>query len=128
MCGIFSFLVDVSGGGGSSYNWMTPSLQSQDVSFSMGTTDTASQESTQSSLLFKMKPPKRPLRRIIGEGFGMTKLKPDGASSQDPQEEQRREIMKLKRRFIRDRKITSDYFAKTQARKNIAREVMTGYT
>ena len=110
-------------GGGSSYNWMAPSLQSQEVSFSMGSVDTASQESTQSTLLFKMKPPKRPLRRV-GEGFGTTRLKPDGATPKDPQEEQRSEIMKLKRRFIRDRKITSDYYAKTQAKRNIAREVL----
>ena len=113
-------------GGGSSYNWMAPSLQSQDISFSMGTLDSPSQESTQSSsLLFntsKMKPPKRPLRPV-GENFGKTRLKPDDRTSQNPQEIQRREIMKLKRRFIRDRKITGEYYAKTQARKNIAREV-----
>ena len=113
-------------GGGSSYNWMAPSLQSQDISFSMGTLDSPSQESTQSSsLLFntsKMKPPKRPLRHV-GENFGKTRLKPDDSTSQNPQEVQRREIMKLKRRFIRDRKITGEYYAKTQARKNIAREV-----
>ena len=112
-------------GGGSSYNWMAPSLQSQDISFSMGALDSPSQESTLSSLLFntsKMKPPKRPLRPV-GENFGKTRLKPDGDTSQNPQEIQRREIMKLKRRFIRDRKITGEYYAKTQARKNIAREV-----
>ena len=119
------------GGGGSSYNWMAPSLQSQDISFSMGTLDSPSQESTQSSLLFDtskmMKPPKRPLR-FVGENFGKTRLKPDGGASQDPQDVQRREILKLKRRFIRDRKITSEYYAKTQARKNIAREVIQCHT
>lgn len=102
---------------------MAPSLQSQDISFSMGTLDSPSQET--SSLLFdtsKMKPPKRPLRSV-GENFGKTRLKPDGGTSQDPKEIQRREIMKLKRRFIRDRKTTSEYYAKSQARKNIAREV-----
>ena len=51
------------------------------------------------------------------------RLKPDGGASQDPKEVQRREIMKLKRRFIRDRKITSEYYAKSQARRNIAKEV-----
>ena len=93
----------------------------------MGSVASTSQESTQSSLLFdasKMKPPKWPLRRNVGENFDTTRLKPDGVSSQDPQEAQRKEIMKLKRRFIRDRKVTSDYFARTQARKNIAREVI----
>lgn len=112
-------------GGSSGYNWMAPSLQFQDVSFSMGSMDTSGQDSTQSSLLFntsKMKPPKRSLRPV-GKDFGLTKLKPDGTSTQDPQEMQRREIMKLKRRFIRDRKITSDYYAKTQQRKKIARQV-----
>ena len=122
-CSFFSF---TEMGGGSSYNWMAPSLQSQDISFSMGALDSPSQESTQSSsLLFntsKMKPPKRPLRPV-GENFGKTRLKPDDSNSQNPQEIQRREIMKLKRRFIRDRKITGEYYAKTQARKNIAREV-----
>ena len=113
-------------GGGSGYNWMAPSLQSQDISFSIGAMDSASQESTVSSLLFdtsKMKPPKRPFRPV-GDSFGKTRLKPDGASSQDPQEEQRRGILKLKKRFIRDRRTTSDYFAKTAARRNVAREVI----
>lgn len=116
----------MGGGGGSSYNWMAPSLQSQDISFSMGTLDSSGQDSTQSSsLLFdtsKMKPPKQPLRPV-GENFGKTRLKLEADASQDPQDVQRREIMKLKRRFIRDRKTTSEYYAKTQARKNIARAV-----
>ena len=112
-------------GGGGSYNWMAPSLQSQDISFSMGTLDSPSQESMQSSLLFntsKMKPPRMPFRDV-GKNFGKMRLKPDGGASQDPKEVQRREIMKLKRRFIRDRKITSEYYAKSQARRNIAKEV-----
>ena len=41
----------------------------------------------------------------------------------DPQEERRTEIMKLKRRFLKDRKITSAFFAKTGSRKKIMREV-----
>ena len=41
----------------------------------------------------------------------------------DPQEERRTEIMKLKRRFLKDRKITSAFFAKTESRKKIMREV-----
>lgn len=72
--------ITVEVGGGSAYNWMAPSLQSQDYSFTMGSaspSQTAS-ESQQSSLLFslaKMKPPKRPLR-TVGENFGKGKLKP----------------------------------------------------
>ena len=37
-----------------------------------------------SSLLFstgKMKPPKRPLRAIVGDGFGKGRLKPDDSAS-----------------------------------------------
>ena len=41
----------------------------------------------------------------------------------DSKEKQRKEIMKLKRRFVKDRKLTSAFFAKSQSRKSIAREV-----
>ncbi len=41
----------------------------------------------------------------------------------DPKEEQRKEVLKLKRRFLRDRKITSAFFAKTGYRKKLVREV-----
>ena len=43
----------------------------------------------------------------------------------DPKEEQRKEIMKLKRRFLKDRKVTSAFFARSQSRQKIAREVST---
>ena len=33
------------------------------------------------------------------------------------------EIMKLKRRFLKDRKVTSAFFAKSQSRQKIMREV-----
>lgn len=111
--------LDAAGG----YNWMAPSLQSQDASFTMGTADPPSQDS--SSLLFnvpKMRPPKRPLRPV-GDNFGKGTLGAKDTSSLDPQEERRREVMKLKRRFIRDRKITSAHFAKTEALKKKRREV-----
>ncbi len=75
---------------------MAPSLQSQD--FTMGSTAkggwasgsltpepggaTGGPGETQgSSLLFKMKPPKRPIRPLIGEDFGKARLKPDDAAS-----------------------------------------------
>ena len=105
---------------------MAPSIQSQDASFTMGTANPPSQES--SSLLFnapKMRPPKRPLRPV-GENFGKGTLgAKDNSSSLDPQEERRREIMKLKRRFVRDRKITSAHFAKTEALRKKRREVIS---
>ena len=44
-------------------------------------------------------------------------------SPTDPQEAQRTEMLKLKRRFVRDRNITSAFFAKTEAKKKIMREV-----
>ena len=74
--------------GGSSYNWMAPSLQSQDPSFTIGSVEgtqpSTSSESLQSSLLFsKMKPPKRPLRAIgLGDGFGKERLRPDDTATQ----------------------------------------------
>ena len=72
-------------GGGSSYNWMTPSLQSLDPSFTMGTGGgTQSTSASESALLFSkmMRPPKRPLRAIRpGEGFGTERLKPDETAS-----------------------------------------------
>ena len=73
---------------GGGYNWMAPSLQSQDISFTMGTSGTAgsqgTSESQQSSLLFslaKMKPPSRRPPRAVGENFGKGRLKPDDATS-----------------------------------------------
>ena len=45
----------------------------------------------------------------------------------DSKEKQRKEIMKLKRRFVKDRKLTSAFFAKSQSRKSIAREVCAVY-
>jgi DNA-dependent protein kinase catalytic subunit len=103
------------------YNWMAPSAQSQDPSsFNVGSGETQS-----SSLLFNlMKPPKRPLRAVTpGDGFGVGRLGVDETDSgKDSKELQRMEIMKLKRRFLKDRKMTSAFFAKTQTRQKIMRE------
>ena len=132
---------------------MAPSIQSQEPTFTMGSAGPSQAETgaeTQSSLLFKMKPPKRPLRAVRpGDGFGKGRLKTEETDSgskyiyiecsmlvfdmyctermcvcADPQEAQRTEIMKLKRRFLKDRKITSAFFAKTESRKKIMREVL----
>ena len=45
-------------------------------------------------------------------------------AAEDSKEQQRKEIMKLKRRFLKDRKMTSAFFAKTQTRQKIMREVI----
>ena len=41
----------------------------------------------------------------------------------DPKEQKRMEIMRLKRRFLKDRKVTSAFYAKSQSRQKIQREV-----
>ena len=41
----------------------------------------------------------------------------------DPKEQKRLEIMKLKKRFLKDRKITSAFYAKSQSRQKMQREV-----
>eukprot|EP00731_Ephydatia_muelleri_P036866 Em0341g3a len=109
------------------YTWMAPSAQTQGASFTVGSVGT-SQDSSEaqqqsSSLLFRM--PKNPLRRTlkpVEEGFGQATLKAYDSLPTDPQEAQRTEMLKLKRRFVRDRNITSAFFAKTEAKKKILRE------
>ena len=41
----------------------------------------------------------------------------------DPKEQKRMEIMRLKRRFLKDRNVTSAFYAKSQSRQKIQREV-----
>ncbi len=43
----------------------------------------------------------------------------------DPEEQKRLEVLKLKRRFIRDKSATSAYIAKIEAKRKIARQVST---
>ena len=75
---ICDFAVPRVDGGG--YNWMAPSLQSQDSpSFTLGSGGSAG-ETQPSSLLFNlMRPPKRPLR--AGDGFGVGRLGVDETDS-----------------------------------------------
>jgi len=40
----------------------------------------------------------------------------------DPVELKRQEVLKLKRRFIHDKRVTNSYFAKRESKKKIARE------
>lgn len=42
----------------------------------------------------------------------------------DPEEAKRSEILKLKRRFMRDKKVASAFIAKTEAKRKVLREVL----
>ncbi|XP_065898419.1 DNA-dependent protein kinase catalytic subunit-like isoform X2 [Dysidea avara] len=105
------------------YSWMTPSVQSQDYTFTMGTAATA--EGPQSAMLFTA-PKSRPHRvfKPVGPGFGQKLLKPplsasDGGSQDDSGTS---EVLKLKRRFLKDRTVESSFFAKMELRKKKARQ------
>ena len=68
--------------GGGGYNWMAPSLQSQEVSFSLGSTASSSLETGSSSLFVnqsKMKPPSKRPFRPVGDSFGKGRLKSDSS-------------------------------------------------
>ncbi|XP_064405997.1 DNA-dependent protein kinase catalytic subunit-like isoform X2 [Halichondria panicea] len=100
------------------YNWMAPSLQSQDVSFSIGT----STPSTADSALLTMRPPSGRPFRPVGDSFGKKRLGTMDSQATDPEEQKRLEVLKLKRRFIRDKSATSAYIAKIEAKRKIARQ------
>jgi DNA-dependent protein kinase catalytic subunit len=109
---------------GGGYNWMAPSLQSLEPG-SLAPASSGETQSSSSSLLFNlMRPPRRPLRPVrAGDGFGVGTLGADQTdSASDPKEQKRMEIMKLKRRFLKDRKVTSAFFAKSQSRQKTQRE------
>ncbi|CAI8051260.1 DNA-dependent protein kinase catalytic subunit [Geodia barretti] len=115
-------LPDLDGGG---YNWMAPSLQSLEPGSLTPASGGETQSSSSSSLLFNpMRPPRRPLRPVrAGDGFGVGTLGADQTdSASDPKEQKRMEIMKLKRRFLKDRKVASAFFAKSQSRQKTQRE------
>ena len=91
------------------YNWMTPTVQSMDVSSFDTATPTQS-----TALLFSMAPPKtRPFIRAAGSVD----------SVDDKDEEQRTKALRLKKRFLKNPSASSKFFAKREARKKIAREV-----
>ena len=106
------------------YSWMAPAAQSMDVSsasFTIGTTSQSS-DAQPSSLLFtrpSTRPPLKAPLRIASEKLGKS-LSSEEVSSE---EARRREVMKLKRRFLKSRETTSAYFARSEARKKIMREV-----
>ncbi len=103
---------------------MTPTAQSIDtssVSFTMGTTS-QTQDSKQSSLLFTRSAMRshlsNPLR--VTSDDGSKTVTSDELSEEDAR---RREVLKLKRRFLRSREATNAYFAKSEMRKKSMREV-----
>lgn len=100
---------------------MAPTAQSIDPSSASFTMGTISFTSDTSSLLFtrpSMRPPLKNPLRISAEKFSKEQVPETGS-----QDERRRQIMKLKKRFFKDKDITSSFFAKTETRKKIIREV-----
>ena len=101
---------------------MAPAAQSLDsASFTMGSTS-QTPDSKQSALLFR-KPTmrmslKNPLR-VSSDALAKTTTN-QGVSAE---EERRREVLKLKKRFLKDKEASSSYFANTEIRKKIMREV-----
>lgn len=102
-----------------SYNWLQPATQSQDVSFTIGS---GAESQTQSALLFSNPPRRRP-GRPIGERFGTERLRPsdsvDGGSQLAGSQSQ--DVLKLRRRFVKDRAASSAYYARLEERKKKAR-------
>ena len=103
---------------------MAPTAQSVDASSPSFTMGSVSQtpESTQSSLLFKkptMRPPLKAPLRVSNERFSKSLVGEDLSS----EEARRREVLRLKKRFLKSRESTSAYFAKTETRRKIMREV-----
>jgi len=100
---------------------MTPAAQSMDSSSASFTMGTSQSSEGQSDLLFtrrSMRPPLKHPMRVSHER--LSKTLSDESSTE---EEKRKEILKLKRRFLKSKETTSLFFAKTQARKKIMREV-----
>lgn len=103
---------------------MAPAAQSIEpsLSFSVGTSGSVGSES---SLLFtrpSMRPPlKHPLR------LASAKVGREASSGSVPSttEERQKEILKLKRRFLKNKEVTSSFFAKSEMRKKVMREVRT---
>ncbi|XP_070581112.1 DNA-dependent protein kinase catalytic subunit-like [Ptychodera flava] len=115
--------VDAAGRRKSAYNWLTGS-QDTFAEFSA----TAGTE-TQSSLLFtigttKKKPLTRKPGRAVGPGFGNEKMgeakdQVDGAEESSQVD---KDILRLKRRFLKDQEAQRSFFAKREARLKKMRE------
>ena len=100
---------------GGSYNWLQPATQSQNISFTVGS---STEQQSQSALLFSALPRRRP-GRPLGEGFGTTRLQQadtvDGATQ--PLSSQSTDVLKLKRRFVKDKTASSAYYSRLEERK-----------
>ena len=105
---------------------MAPAAQSVDTSsasFTMGTTS-QSLDSKQSALLFRkptMRPSLKNPLRVSSDALAKTLTNDDGSL----EEEKRREVLKLKRRFLKNKEVSSSYYANTEIWKKIMREVNT---
>ena len=101
-----------------SYDWLQPATQSQGISFTIGS---GPESQTQSALLFSAPHRRRP-GRPVGEGFGTERLQPsDAVDGFQSLRSQSQEVLKLKRRFVKDKTASSTYFAQLEERKKRAR-------
>ena len=101
---------------------MAPAAQSVDpsLSFSVGTSGSVGSDS---SLLFTrptMRPPLKHPLRLASAKAGKEAVRNGEVSSQ---EEKQKEILRLKRRFLKNKDVTSSFFAKSEMRKKVMREV-----
>jgi DNA-dependent protein kinase catalytic subunit len=101
-----------------SYDWLQPATQSQGISFSVGG---GPDSQTQSTLLFGTLQRRLP-GRPVGEAFGTERLRPsDAIDGSQSVETQKQGVLKLKRRFVKDRVASSRYYAQLEERKKRAR-------
>lgn len=107
---------------------MAPAAQSIEpsLSFSVGTSGSVGSES---SLLFtrpSMRPPLKHPLRLASAKVGREATRNGGSGSvPSTTEERQKEILKLKRRFLKNKEVTSSFFAKSEMRKKVMREVRT---
>ncbi|XP_077979786.1 DNA-dependent protein kinase catalytic subunit-like [Glandiceps talaboti] len=116
--------VDAAASRKSAYNWLTGSQDTfAEFSATSGT-------ETQSSLLFtvgtsKKKTLTKKPGRPVGPGFGKDKMgggKDQTDSAEDSSSQADKEILRLKRRFLKDQEASRSFFAKREARLKKMRE------
>uniref|UniRef100_A0A3B4GXZ9 DNA-dependent protein kinase catalytic subunit n=1 Tax=Pundamilia nyererei TaxID=303518 RepID=A0A3B4GXZ9_9CICH len=91
------------------YNWLTGSSVDTLAEYSLGS------ESMSSLLVFDKKAERRTAaRRPIGEGFGLRRLTASTDEVDSPVNEQRANILRLRRRFLKDQEKVSLGFAKKE--------------
>ncbi|KAJ0059871.1 hypothetical protein NL108_014572, partial [Boleophthalmus pectinirostris] len=98
------------GGRRSAYNWLTGSSVDTLAEYSLGS------ESLSSLMVFDKKSERQTSRKPVGEGFGMRRLAAptdEVDSRTQAQNEQRRNILRLRRRFLKDQeKVSLNYAQK----------------